>query len=166
MDLPTEAIAFHGTSTHAVPHLLAGDIQPSDQHFEWLGTGFLPLAGLAVAGQAHNPKVAGSNPAPATNDRLKAQVTDLGLRRWVSRLPGSGGLPPAVPPAVRTNVKPRVPGLDIRHAGQGVGRRPRRRLGDLHRPRDAYWQSFAMVDDPTGDSLCCAAVPEAEARCY
>jgi len=40
MDLPTEAIAFHGTSTYAVPHLLAGDIQPSDQHFEWLGTGF------------------------------------------------------------------------------------------------------------------------------
>jgi len=29
----------------------------------------------------HNPKVAGSNPAPATIRRLKAQVTDLGLRR-------------------------------------------------------------------------------------
>jgi hypothetical protein len=39
-DLPTEVIGFHGTSKQAVPHLLAGNIQPSDQHFEWLGTGF------------------------------------------------------------------------------------------------------------------------------
>ena len=31
--------------------------------------------------RSHNPKVAGSNPAPATNLRVKAQVSDLGLRR-------------------------------------------------------------------------------------
>lgn len=40
MDLPREAIGFHGTSKAAVPHLLARDIRSSDQHFEWLGTGF------------------------------------------------------------------------------------------------------------------------------
>ncbi len=40
MDLPTEVIGFHGTSKQSVPHLVVGDIQPSDQHFEWLGTGF------------------------------------------------------------------------------------------------------------------------------
>ena len=40
IELPSEVIGFHGTSKHAVPHLLARDIQPSDQHFEWLGTGF------------------------------------------------------------------------------------------------------------------------------
>ena len=40
MELPTEAIGFHGTNKEAVRHLLAGDIRPSDQHFEWLGTGF------------------------------------------------------------------------------------------------------------------------------
>lgn len=40
MELPAEVIGFHGTSKQAVPHLLAGDIQESDQHFEWLGTGF------------------------------------------------------------------------------------------------------------------------------
>ncbi len=40
MDPPTEAIGFHGTTKEAVPHLLARDIRPSDQHFEWLGTGF------------------------------------------------------------------------------------------------------------------------------
>lgn len=40
MDLPTEAFGFHGTSRDAVPHLLDRDIRPSDQHFEWLGTGF------------------------------------------------------------------------------------------------------------------------------
>lgn len=30
---------------------------------------------------------------------------------------------------------------------------------------DAFGVSSAKVDDATGDSLCCAAVPEAEARC-
>ena len=30
---------------------------------------------------------------------------------------------------------------------------------------DGFGQSSAKVDDQTGDSLCCAAVPEAEARC-
>jgi hypothetical protein len=40
IELPTEAIGFHGTSRAALPHLLARDIQPSDQYFEWLGTGF------------------------------------------------------------------------------------------------------------------------------
>ena len=40
IELPTDAIGFHGTSKQAVPHLLARDIRPSDQQFEWLGTGF------------------------------------------------------------------------------------------------------------------------------
>jgi hypothetical protein len=40
------------------------------------------------ASSAHNPKVAGSNPAPATNCSTKAQVRDLGLRRSLSFLPG------------------------------------------------------------------------------
>ena len=30
---------------------------------------------------------------------------------------------------------------------------------------DAFGQSSVKVDDQTGDSLCCASVPEAEARC-
>ena len=30
---------------------------------------------------------------------------------------------------------------------------------------DTFGQSSAKVDDQTGDSLCCASVPEAEARC-
>ena len=30
---------------------------------------------------------------------------------------------------------------------------------------DAFGQSSPKVDDQTGDSLCCASVPEAEARC-
>lgn len=30
---------------------------------------------------------------------------------------------------------------------------------------DSFGVSSAMVDDQTGDSLCCASVPEAEARC-
>ena len=34
-----------------------------------------------VARRAHNPKVVGSNPTPATNLDVKAQVRDLGLRR-------------------------------------------------------------------------------------
>lgn len=33
-------VGFHGTSRAAVPHLLAGTIEQSDRHFEWLGTGF------------------------------------------------------------------------------------------------------------------------------
>ncbi|MGH3850313.1 MAG: hypothetical protein ACRDRT_11510, partial [Pseudonocardiaceae bacterium] len=37
---PTEVIGFHGTNHAAVPHLLAGDIGQSDEHFEWLGSGF------------------------------------------------------------------------------------------------------------------------------
>src|SRR5437773_1835475 len=45
-------------------------------------------------GQAHNPKVEGSNPSPATNDGTKAQVADLGFRRSRSVLPGSGDHPP------------------------------------------------------------------------
>ena len=40
IELSSEAIGFHGTRRDAVAHLLARDIQPSDQHFEWLGTGF------------------------------------------------------------------------------------------------------------------------------
>ncbi len=40
IELPTEVIGFHGTSRDAVPRLLAREIQVSDQHFEWLGTGF------------------------------------------------------------------------------------------------------------------------------
>jgi len=40
IELPSEAIGFHGTSRDAVALLLASDIRPSDQHFEWLGTGF------------------------------------------------------------------------------------------------------------------------------
>lgn len=30
---------------------------------------------------------------------------------------------------------------------------------------DAFGQSSVKVDDQTGDSLCCASVPEAQARC-
>lgn len=40
IELPSEAIGFHGTHRDAVAHLLARDIRPSDQHFDWLGTGF------------------------------------------------------------------------------------------------------------------------------
>lgn len=40
IELPTETIGFHGTTRDVVPRLLAHDIQVSDQHFEWLGTGF------------------------------------------------------------------------------------------------------------------------------
>jgi len=40
IELPREVIGFHGTSRAALPHLLARDIRSSDQHFEWLGTGF------------------------------------------------------------------------------------------------------------------------------
>ena len=40
IDLNTDVIGFHGTHHAAVPHLLAGDIRQSDQHFEWLGSGF------------------------------------------------------------------------------------------------------------------------------
>lgn len=40
IELPAEVIGFHGTNHAAVPHLLAGDIGQSDEHFEWLGSGF------------------------------------------------------------------------------------------------------------------------------
>lgn len=40
IELPREVIGFHGTSRAALPDLLARDIRSSDQHFEWLGTGF------------------------------------------------------------------------------------------------------------------------------
>ncbi len=40
IEVPAEAIGFHGTYRAALPQVLARDIQPSDQHFEWLGTGF------------------------------------------------------------------------------------------------------------------------------
>lgn len=40
IELSSEAIGFHGTNRAAVAHLLNRDIRPSDQHFEWLGTGF------------------------------------------------------------------------------------------------------------------------------
>lgn len=40
IELPTETVGFHGTHRGAVPHLLAREIEQSDQHFEWLGTGF------------------------------------------------------------------------------------------------------------------------------
>lgn len=38
--LPSEVVGFHGTNRAAVSRLLAGDVRRSDQHFEWLGTGF------------------------------------------------------------------------------------------------------------------------------
>lgn len=40
IELPREVIGFHGTNRAALPHLLSRDIRPSDQYFEWLGTGF------------------------------------------------------------------------------------------------------------------------------
>lgn len=40
IELPTEVVGFHGTSRAAVPHLLGRSIEPSDQRFEWLGSGF------------------------------------------------------------------------------------------------------------------------------
>lgn len=40
IELPTGVIGFHGTHRDAVAHLLAGSVEQSDQHFEWLGTGF------------------------------------------------------------------------------------------------------------------------------
>lgn len=38
--LPGEVVGFHGTNRAAVSRLLAGNVRRSDQHFEWLGTGF------------------------------------------------------------------------------------------------------------------------------
>lgn len=38
--LPSEVVGFHGTHRATVSRLLAGDVRRSDQHFEWLGTGF------------------------------------------------------------------------------------------------------------------------------
>lgn len=40
IELPSAVVGFHGTNHAALAHLLAGDIRQSDQHFEWLGTGF------------------------------------------------------------------------------------------------------------------------------
>lgn len=40
IELPTQVIGCHGTRRDVVPRLLAGEVQVSDQHFEWLGTGF------------------------------------------------------------------------------------------------------------------------------
>lgn len=40
IEVPREVIGFHGTSRAALPRVLARDIRYSDQHFEWLGTGF------------------------------------------------------------------------------------------------------------------------------
>jgi len=40
IELPSEATGCHGTNRSAVAHLLAEEIQQSDQHFEWLGSGF------------------------------------------------------------------------------------------------------------------------------
>ena len=40
IEMPSEAVGFHGTSRGTVAQLLARDIRPSDQHFEWLGSGF------------------------------------------------------------------------------------------------------------------------------
>ena len=54
-----------------------------------------------------------------------------------------------------------------RRAGQGVGRRPRRRaLGDLHRAgrRRARPGKLRTVD-PGADAMCCSDAPESAARC-
>lgn len=40
IELPTDAVGFHGTNRQAVPHLLAKAIHQSDRRYEWLGTGF------------------------------------------------------------------------------------------------------------------------------
>src|SRR4051794_2988267 len=60
----------------------------------WSAAGWSSL----VARRAHNPKVGGSNPPPATIDGSKAQVTDLGFRRSGSVPPGSAVVPPDVLP--------------------------------------------------------------------
>ncbi len=53
--------------------------------------------------------------------------------------------------------------LLLRQAGQGLGRRPRRRVGDLHRARgQRHLRRVVGHVDDAGDSLCCATVPEAE----
>ena len=52
--------------------------------------------------------------------------------------------------------------LLLRQAGQGVGRRPRRRVGDLHRARGqrrASGRARARSTTDAGDSLCCASSP-------
>lgn len=40
IELPSEAVGFHGTSRAAVSHLVSGEIGQSDHRYEWLGTGF------------------------------------------------------------------------------------------------------------------------------
>lgn len=40
IELPTEAVGFHGTNRAAVPRLVSGEIEQSDHRYEWLGTGF------------------------------------------------------------------------------------------------------------------------------
>lgn len=40
IELPSEAVGFHGTSRVAVSHLVSGEIEQSDHRYEWLGTGF------------------------------------------------------------------------------------------------------------------------------
>lgn len=66
IELPTEVIGYHGTSRDAVPGLLARDIQLSDQHFEWPGTGLLLVAGLAVAGAAGGRSIASARTQPSS----------------------------------------------------------------------------------------------------
>ena len=57
----------------------------------------------------------------------------------------------------------------LRGAGQGVGRRPRRRaVGDLHRARRRRAcrpGELRTVAARAADALCCASAPESAARC-
>lgn len=63
IELPTEAIGFHGTSRAALPHLFAGEMEQSDQRYEWLGTGFYlwqdsPWRALEWASEHHGGEAA------------------------------------------------------------------------------------------------------------
>jgi hypothetical protein len=40
IELPTETVGFHGTQRAAVSQLLARNIEPSNNGYDWLGTGF------------------------------------------------------------------------------------------------------------------------------
>ena len=54
----------------------------------------------------------------------------------------------------------------LRKAGQGLGRRARRRVGDLHGDRGQRRSGRGPPsDEAAADSLCSASVPEAQARC-